>query len=175
MKDLSSLLAGLLPWALLRYAGLIPSDDYIITGIVVASLFVMQVFHFGLNRWHHPGILIILALGQPAMTWVYMAARQELFLPVFYGLALLVLVSANLGAWLQGAWDWGQVGVNIAFFATGLVLAGNLAAISGIEGLQVAVLTCSAYGITRLCGVDLLSWVRHLPILIMRGLEKLWY
>lgn len=175
MKDLSALLAGLLPWALLRYTGLIPPDDHVITGIVVASLLVMQVSHFGLNRWRHPGILTILAVGQPAMTWVYVAARQELFLPVLFGLATLVLVSSSLGAWLQGTWGWEQVGVNIAFFATGLILAGNLAAISGIEGLQAAILTCSAYGITRLSGVDLLSWVRHLPALIMRGLEKLWY
>lgn len=86
----------------------------------------------------------------------------------------MAILLALVGALIAEDWSWQGVGVNFAFFATTAII---VAAVSGHLGHVItegALLAVGAFGITRLCQVNLLSWLAKLPGWIYKGLTGLW-
>jgi hypothetical protein len=173
MKDLSASLAGLVPALILWRLGAIEQcvPQFFCAGAVTvaASLSVYYI----LRVWQHPALLTLLGLGIPLMFYVYVAVLRPIFLPLFYGAAGLILLASCTGALVTENWTWTGVGSNIAFFCTVLLL---VLAIGRVELVytEAGLLAAGAFGITRLCDVDLLSWCVRIPRWVYSGLEKLW-
>lgn len=174
MRDISAVLIGLLPalifWGLGEAERTAPEFFYAAAAAVAVSL---AVYHL-LRRWRHPSLLVLLTLGAPLLFYVYVAAEYPEFLFLFYGGCFLVVLAAVLGAVIAGAWSWSEVGGNIAYFCTALLLVIGLAR-GELAYAEAGLLTAGAFGITRLCQVDCFSWIFRAPRWIYRGLEKLWY
>lgn len=174
-RDVSAIIIAFVPAIIIVFAGQARrSGDIFFLVSAAAVVLSLIVFHL-LRRWPHPGVLMLLAVGVPAMLHVFVATHMPLFLPLFYAFIALVAISSCLGALVTGCWHWSGVGSNAGYFMA-VLLAGVLAGVYlGREHAEACLLAASAFSITRLCNVDLLSWMRIVPKGIHNLMEKLWY
>lgn len=173
MKNLSAALMGFVPALLLWRLGAIARfiGPYF-TGSFAAVLLCLLIYSI-LSRWHHGGVLVLLALGIPFLSHVYVAALYPLLLPLFFGVGVLILLTALVGSMLGDVWTWQGVGTNLAFLITVAFLIVALGGRLDILKAEAGLLAAGAFAITRLCQIDLLSWLALLPGWIYRGLEKI--
>ncbi len=174
LKDLSAAIMGLVPAFLLWQLGAI--DQYTSVyffGGLAAIVLCLLIYHL-LNKWHHGGLLVLLTIGIPLMCYVFVAVRHAIFLPLLLGTALLAVMTALVGSLIGDNWSWQGIGINLAFLFTVcffiIVIGGRFGVICAEAGLMAA----GAFGITRICQMDLLSWLALFPRWIYQGLEKLW-
>lgn len=174
MKDLSAGLAGFLPAIILWRLGVIEhwASEFFYAG--AATVAVCLMIYYILRTWHHPALLTMLGLFIPLLYYIYVAVVHPIFLPLFYGAAALILLASSIGALIADNWSWSRVGANISFFCTVLLL---VLAIGRIELVytEAGLLATGAFGITRLCDVDLISWLGIIPRWVYKGLEKVWF
>src|SRR5690554_4023584 len=157
MKDLSAGLAGFLPALVLWRLGAIEQwvPQFLCAG--AATVIICLIIYYSLRAWQHPALLTLLGLGIPLMYYTYVAVERPIFLPLFYGAAGLILLASCVGALVTDNWSWTGVGSNIAFFCTVLLLVLTIGRIELVY-TEAGLLAAGAFGITRLCDVDLLSW-----------------
>lgn len=174
MKDLSAGLVGFLPAVLLWQLGVIEQCVPEFFYAAAATVSVCFIIYHLLRNWDHPALLTLLSLGFPLMFYIFVAVVQPIFLPLFYGVAALLLLASCIGAFVAGNWSWSGVGTNIAFFCTVLLMVMAMGKVNLVY-TEAGLLAAGAFGITRLCDVDLLGWCVWLPRWIYRGLEKIWF
>lgn len=174
MKDLSAGIMGMAPAFLLWGLGAIDQFKaiYFFSGLA-AVILCLLVYHL-LDRWHHGGLLVLLTLGIPLMCYVFVAVRHAIFLPLFLGAAVLALMTALVGSMIGDTWSWQGIGINLAFLCTSAFIIVAIGSRLGIVYAEAGLMAAGAFGITRLCQMDLLSWLALFPGWIYRGLEKLW-
>lgn len=174
LKDLSAGVMGMVPAFILWRLGAIDQFTaiYFFSGLAAVILSLL-VYHL-LERWHHGGLLVLLTLGIPLMCYVFVAVRHAIFLPLFGGAAVLALMTALVGSIIGDTWSWQGIGINLAFLCTTAFLIVAIGGRLGIIYAEAGLMAAGAFGITRLCQMDLLSWLAFLPRWIYRGLEKLW-
>ena len=174
MKNLSAAVAGLVPALLMWSSGAI---DLFLLPFLASSLGAVALClltYWLLDRWHHGGVLVLLILGIPALCYVYVALRQPIFLPLFWGAALLALLTSLVGAMIGDTWSWRGIGKNLAFFAAVAFVIIAVGSQFGVICAEGGMMAAGAFGVTRLCQIDLLSWLARLPGWVYRGLKKLW-
>lgn len=173
MKDVSAGLMGLLPATLLCYFYAKFSSAYFSGGLVAIGLCFL-IFYL-LQRWHHPAVLILLTLGFPLMFYIFIAVTEPIFLPLFYGTVLLIVVASCLGALIAGDWSWLGVAKNLALFCSVFLLVIAIGRRVELVYVEAGLLAAGAFGITRLSEMDLVSWVFSVPRWLYKGMHKLWY
>ncbi|HOC06570.1 MAG: hypothetical protein ACOX21_06120 [Bacillota bacterium] len=174
MKDLSAGIVALVPAFILWRLGAITDDAYLYfisgAGAVVLCLLV----YYLLAKWHHGGVLVFLTLGIPPMGYIFVAVRYPVFIPLFLVAAVIVLLTALTGAMISDTWSWEGIGINLAFMTTVTFVIIAFGFSLGVVWVESALMATGAFAITRLCEVDLLSWLALFPRRIYQGLENLW-
>ena len=166
---------GMLPAVSLWLIGAIDRDDPVFfSSALIAIILCLSIFYI-LRRWHHSSVIILLTLGLPLMFYIYVAVVHPIFLPLFYGTTTLVALAGLLGAAVSGNFTWPEIGRNIAFFASVLLIALLVGSRFGLIYVEAGLLAAGAFGITRLCEMDMISWLSRAPKWIARGMEKIWY
>ncbi len=145
---------------------------YFLSGI--AAVVLCLVIYYLLAKWHHGGLLVFLTLGIPPMSYIFVAVRYPVFLPLFLGIAILILFTALVGALISETWSWQGIGINLAFLSTATFMVIAIGSSLDVIWVEAGLMATGTFGITRLCEMDLLSWLAHLPGKIYQGLEKLW-
>jgi len=167
---------GLVPTLLLWQLGTIidrAAPIFLLSGLIAVGLCLI-VYHI-LHRWHHGTLLTILSLGLPLMYYIFVAASHPVFLPLFYGVIVLVVLAGVLGALVSGKWSWQGLAINIAFFFSVLLLVIFIGSRFELVYVEAGLLAAGAFGITRLCQMNLVSWMALVPRWIYKGMEKIWY
>lgn len=175
MKDLSAGLMGILPAFLLWRLGTIEQCASAFFYASILTVFLCLAVFYILRYWHHPAVLTLLALGLPLMFFVYVAVAHPVFLPLFYAVAALMVVTGCVGALVTANWSWQGVAQNIAFLCSVMLLVTAIGSRLELVYIESGLLAAGAFGITRICAVDLTSWLFLVPRWICRGLEKIWY
>lgn len=175
MKDISAVIIGLIPAFLLWQLGVTNQHTavYFLSGL--AAIALCLVLYYLLNKWRHGGLLVLLTLGIPPMCYVYIAVRHAILTPLFLAGALLAVLAALVGSLIGDNWSWQGVGINLAFFCTSIILIVALGSRFGVVYAEAGLLAAVPFGITRLCHMDLLSWLAFLPRWIYRGMENIWH
>jgi|SRR5690554_523386 len=175
VKDISAAIIGLLPVGILWQAGFIQRSipEYIF-GSLASILLCLIIYHL-YQRWHHAAVVTLGALGCPLMFYVFVAVDYPAFLPLFYGITLLVVLASGLGALVSGNWSWQGVGINLAFFSTLILFCFGVGSWFDMAYVEAGVLAILSFGITRLCGINILGWIFIAPRLIHQGMQKIWY
>lgn len=174
MKDLSAVLAGLVPVLIIwRVAGLEEAGGFLFFCGLVAVLTCLLIYNL-LNYWPHGGLLALLSLGLFPLFYIFVAVEHSVFVPLFLGTAVLAILLTLVGALIAEDWSWQRIGINFSFFTATAIAVATIASQFGHTVVEGALLAVGTFGITRLCGVDLLSWLGRLPGWIYRGLVKLW-
>lgn len=148
------------------------TSQYFLSGIA-AIVLCLLCYHL-LVKWHHGGLLVFLTLGIPPMSYIFVAVRYPVFLPLFLGIAILILFAALVGAMISETWSWQGIGVNLAFLSTVTFIVISLGTSLGVIWIEAGLMATGAFGITRLCEMNFLSWLTRFPGRIYQGLEKLW-
>lgn len=175
MKDLSAVLAGFVPVLVLwQVTDLETASGFLLFSGLVAVLTCLLIYNL-LSFWPHEGLLGLLSLGLPPLFYIYIAVRHEVFLPLFLGAVVLAILLSLVGALIDEDWSWQRIGANFSFLSTTAILVVIVAGQFGHTVVEGALLSVGTFGITRLCNVDLLSWLRRLPGWIYRGLDRLWH
>jgi len=174
-RDASAIIIAFIPAIIMILTGNAGRSGgaYLLASAATAAA-ALLVYHL-LRRWHHPGIVMLLAVGVPAMFHVYLATHMPILLPVYYAVIVLVAISSCLGAQVSGQWHWQGAGINACFFTTVLLAVLAAGACLGRVYAEAGLLAAGAFGITRLCNIDLLSWMRIIPQGIHKLMEKVWY
>lgn len=174
LKDLSAGIVGLMPAFILWRLGTINHDVhlYFISG--AGAVVLCLVVYYLLAKWHHGGVLVLLTLGIPPMGYIFVAVRYPAFIPLFLVTAVIVLFAALTGAMISDTWSWEGIGTNLAFMTTVTFIIIAFGFSLGVVWAEAALMAAGAFAITRLCEMDLLSWLALFPRRIYQGLEKLW-
>jgi len=174
VKNLSAALAGLVPAVLLSLLNLIVRDEAKFFLGSLAAIVLCLIIYTALGRWHHPAVLTLLSLACPLLYYVYVAVAQPVFLPLFYGGAILVIATGCLGALVVGKWSWQAIGINIAFLSLVILLIIGIGALLEVAYIEAGLLAAGAFGITRMCEVNLIRLFSRVPRMIYKGMEKIW-
>lgn len=175
MKDISAVIMGLVPAFLLWQLGATDQHTavYFLSGL--AAMALCMIIYYLLTKWHHGGMLVLLTLGIPTMCYVYIAVLHPVLAPLFLAGALLAVFAALVGSVIGNNWSWQGVGINLAFLCTCIFLIIIIGSRFGVVYAEAGLLAAVPFGVTRLCQMDLLSWLAPLPGWIYRGLENLWH
>lgn len=159
MKDISAALIGLVPAAMLWCLGISGkfAPLYFFCGLV--SIGLCLLIYLLVQRLQDGAALILLALGFPLMFYVFVAASHPIFLPLFYGMAGLVVLTGCLGTLISGNWSWLTVGRNIGFMCSVLLIVVVIGRWLDVLYIEAGILAVGAFGITRICEMDFVSWV----------------
>lgn len=174
MKDLSASIMGLVPAFLLWRLGEISHNTYLYFVSGAAAVVLCLLIYYFLAKWHHGGVLVFLTLGIPPMGYIYVAVRHPVFIPLFLGIAVITLFTALVGAMISDTWSWQGIGTNLAFMTAVTFAIIALGFRLGVIWVEAALMATGSFAITRLCDMDLLSWLALFPRRIYQGLEKLW-
>jgi hypothetical protein len=166
---------GMLPAVLLWRIGAIDRTAALFFYTAFAAIILCLLIYYILHRWHHAAAITLLTLGFPLLFYIFVAVLHPVFLPLFYGTAGLIVIAGVLGAAVSGNWSWAEIGKNLAFFCTVLLVALCIGSRFDLIYVEAGLLASGAFGITRLCDIDMVSWLSHAPRWIARGMHKVWY